>query len=57
MVIFQFPENKSQLLETRQKHDLDLIRSLKNTLEMDLESEISKIQRLGKIKEDAIRPF
>ena len=30
---------------------------MENTLEMDIESEISKIHRLGKIKEDAIRPL
>ena len=57
MVIFQYPENKSQLRETRQKHDLDLIRSMENALEMDLETEICKIHRLGKIKEDSTRPL
>jgi len=52
MIIYHYAEHKSQLKEERQKHDLEIVKSLGETLSMNLEPEINKIYRLGKIKEN-----
>ena len=50
MIIYNYAENKAQLQEERQKHDMEIVKALGETFNMDLET--TKIYRLGKIKEN-----
>ena len=58
MIIYHYPEHKSQLKEEKHKHNINILKSIGDTLNMDLESEMTKIFRLGKIREDgSARPL